>query len=113
MATATAISATELYEELKAASFQGLENGKATASMFPCGNAVVIISNTRTKIAQELKKKNLAQPWSGRGISINSYAWLGFAQAGQSYDLNVAVCEEMVRLLEGYGIQAYVHAWID
>lgn len=113
MATATTITATELYEELKAASFQGFENAKATASMFPCGNAVVIISNTRTKIAQDLKKLNFAQPWSGRGISINSYGWLGFASGGQSYDMNFAICEEMVRLLEAYGIQAYVHAWID
>lgn len=108
------ITATAIYEELKAASFQGLENAKDSASWFPCGSAVVMISNGRTKFAQDLKKLGLADTWYGqKGLALKTYSHMGFAKGGQSYDLNFAICEEMVRLLQGYGIEAYVHGWVD
>lgn len=108
------ITATELYEELKTASFQGLENAKDSASLFPCGNAVVMLKSGRTKLAQDLKKLGLADAWYGKsGLALKTYSFMGFAGGGQSYDLNFGICEEMVRLLEGYGIEAYVHGWID
>jgi hypothetical protein len=108
------ITATEIYEELKAASLQGFENAKDSVSMFPCGSAVVMLKSGRTKFAQDLKKLGLADVWYGKsGLALKTYSWMGFAGGGQCYDMNVAVCEEMVRLLEGYGIEAYVHSWID
>lgn len=112
--TTTTLSATTLYEELKAASFQGLNENKDKFDWFPCGNAVVMLKSARGKFAQEFKKLGYAQTWYGKsGLALNTYSYLGFAHGGQSYDLNVAICEEMVRLLEGYGIEAYVHGWID
>lgn len=112
--TTTTITATELYEELKSASFKGLEENKDKFGWFPCGNAVVMLKSARGKFAQELKALGYAQPWYGKtGLALNTYSYLGFAHGGQCYDLNVAICEEMVRLLEGYGIEAYVHSWID
>jgi len=112
--TTVQIAATEIYEELKAASFQGYENGKDAASWFPCGNAVVMVKNGRTKFAQDLKKLGLADKWYGQsGLALKTYSHMGFAKGGQSHDLNYAICQEMVRLLEGYGIEAYIHSWID
>lgn len=121
------ITATKLYEELKAASFQGLADAAAPTPMtvtdgtrawyIPqgiCGNAVVMLKSARTKIAQDLKKLGLAEPWYGKsGLSLKTYSFMGFASGGQSLAYNEAICEEIVKVLESYGIEAYVHSWVD
>jgi len=112
--TTTTISATAIYEELKAISFEALSENKDKFHWFPCGNAVVMLKSARGKLAQDLKKLGHAQTWYGKsGLSLNTYSYLGFANGGQSYDLNVAIAQAMVDHLESRGIEAYVHSWID
>lgn len=112
--TTTTISATAIYEELKAASFKGLAENNGKFDWFPCGNAVVMVKSARGKFAQDLKKLGYAQTWYGKsGLSLNTYSYQGFAHGGQSYYLNEAIAQAMVDVLESYGIEAYVHSWID
>lgn len=112
--TTTTLSATAIYQELKAASFRSLDENKDKFSWFPCGNAVVMLKSGRTKIAQDLKKLGYAQAWYGKsGLALNTYSYLGFANGGQSHDLNYAIAQSMVDVLESRGIEAYVHSWVD
>jgi hypothetical protein len=113
MATTT-ISATAIYEELKAASFKSYHENKDKFDWFPCGNAVVMLKSARGKLAQDFKKLGHAQTWYGKsGLSLNTYGHLGFASGGQSYYLNQEIAQAMVEVLESYGIEAYVHSWVD
>ena len=117
----------EIFDELKTASFEGLAGAAAPTPMnvtdgtrtwhIPqgvCGNAVVMVSNGRTKFAQELKKLGLADTWYGqKGIALKTYGFMGFAHGGQSMAYNEAIAQAMVDHLNSYGIEAYVHSWID
>jgi len=125
--TTTTISATALYEELKAASFKGLADAATPTPMHVtdgtnnwsipqgiCGNAVVMLKSARTKIAQDLKKAGFAEPWYGKsGLSLKTYSFMGFAGGGQSLAYNEAIAQAMVDHLESLGIEAYVHSWVD
>lgn len=112
--TTTTLTATGIYEELKAASFKALNENKDLVHWFPCGNAVVMLKSARGKLAQDFKKLGYAQTWYGKsGLSLNTYSYLGFAHGGQSYDLNFAIAQAMVDVLESRGIEAYVHGWVD
>ena len=110
----TTLTATAIYEELKAASFKALNENKDAFDWFPCGSAVVMLKSARGKLAQDFKKLGYAGAWYGKsGLSLNTYSHLGFAHGGQSYYLNQAVAQAMVDVLEAYGIEAYVHSWVD
>jgi hypothetical protein len=112
--TTTTISATAIYEELKAASFKGLNENKDKFDWFPCGNAVVMLKSARGKFAQDLKKAGLADTWYGKsGLALKTYSFMGFASGGQIYYLNEAIAQAMVDHLESRGIEAYVHSWVD
>lgn len=125
--TTTTISAAKIYEELKLASFKGrmeaeaptpvsVTDGIQTWSMSGgiCGNAVVMLSSARTKVAQDFKKLGLAEPWYGKsGLSLRTYSFMGFASGGQSLAYNEAIAKAMVDHLESRGIEAYVHSWVD
>ena len=112
--TTTTLSATAIYEELKAASFKALNENKDAFHWFPCGNAVVMLKSARGKLAQDLKKSGLADAWYGKsGLALKTYSFMGFASGGQSHDLNEAIAQAMVEVLESYGVEAYVHSWVD
>ena len=113
MATTT-LSAVNVYEELKAVSFQALAENEGKFHWFPCGNAVVMLKSARGKFAQDMKKLGYAQPWYGKsGLALKTYSFSGFASGGQCHDLNEAIAQAMVDYLESRGIEAYVHSWVD
>lgn len=110
----TTLSAIAVHEELKAASFKGLNENKDAFDWFPCGSAVVMLKSARGKFAQDLKKAGLADTWYGKsGLALKTYGFMGFAHGGQSFYLNEAICQAMVDHLASIGVEAYVHSWVD
>ena len=82
-----------------------------------CGFANVVIDSGRIGFAQWLLKSNFgnkAWQWGGyKGVTLYSFARYGFANAGQSYERNVFIAQQMAKYLNAQGIKCHVDARID
>jgi len=131
----------QLFEELKSVSYSALEECPAPQPMIVghpstplgndvdptkpmwyvadgvCGFAYVILESGRTGFAQWLLKNGLGSKWwsNGRtkGVVVNTFPRLGFAEPGQSFEKNKFVAQKVAARLRAEGIDAWVDARID
>jgi len=82
-----------------------------------CGFAWVILESGRSGFAQWLLKNNLGSKWWSygrtKGVVVNTFDRLGFANIGQSYEKNKFVANKIAAHLRAEGIDAWVDARVD
>lgn len=131
----------QLFEELKAVSIKALAECPAPTPMIVgspstplgtdvdpnqkmwfhadgvCGFAYLVLESGRTGFAQWLLKNNLGAKWWSfgrtRGVGVHTFARLGFANIGQSYEKNKFVANAMANHLRRAGIDCWVDARVD
>jgi hypothetical protein len=78
-----------------------------------CGFASVVIKPARGKFVAELKKRGLGGAHYYGGYSVSSWQFAPSIRRDQSYERACAAAEGAVKVLQSYGINAYVDARID
>ena len=78
-----------------------------------CGFASVIIKPARGKFVTELKKRGIGGAHYYGGYSVSSWQFAPSIRHDQSYERACAAAQGAVKVLQSYGINAYVDARID
>jgi hypothetical protein len=78
-----------------------------------CGFASVVIKPARGNIVAELKKRKIGSAHYGGGYSFSSWQLAPSIRRDQSYERACAAAAGAVKVLQSYGITAYVDARID
>jgi hypothetical protein len=78
-----------------------------------CGFASIVIKPARGKVVAELKKRGLGGAHYYGGYSISSWQLAPSIKRDQSYERACAAAAGAVKVLQSYGINAYVDARID
>ncbi len=78
-----------------------------------CGFASVVIKPARGKFVAELKKRGIGSAHYYGGYSVSSWEFAPSIRRDQSYERACAASAGAVKVLQSYGITAYVDARID
>jgi hypothetical protein len=78
-----------------------------------CGFASVVIKPARGSLVAELKKRKIGSAHYGGGYSFSSWQLAPSIRQDQSYERACAAAAGAVKVLQSYGINAYVDARID
>jgi hypothetical protein len=78
-----------------------------------CGFASVIIKPARGKFVALLKKRGIGHAGYYGGYSVSSWQFAQSIRQDQSYERACAAAAGAVKVLQSYGINAYVDARID
>ena len=78
-----------------------------------CGFASVLIKPARGKFVAELKKRKIGSVGYYGGYSVSSWQFAPSIRRDQSYERACAAAEGAAKVLQSYGINAYVDSRID
>lgn len=78
-----------------------------------CGFASVVIKPARGKFVAELKKRGIGSAHYYGGYAASSWEFAPSIRRDQSYERACAAAAGAVKVLQSYGINAYVDARID
>jgi hypothetical protein len=78
-----------------------------------CGFASVVIKPARGKFVAELKKRKIGYAGYYGGHSVSSWEFAPSIRQDQSYERACAAAAGAVKVLQSYGINAYVDSRID
>jgi hypothetical protein len=78
-----------------------------------CGFASVVIKPARGKFVAELKKRKIGYVGYYGGYSVSSWEFAPSIRQDQSYERACAAAAGAVKVLQSYGINAYVDSRID
>ena len=78
-----------------------------------CGFASVVIKPARGKFVAELKKRKIGYVGYYGGYSASSWEFAPSIRRDQSYERACAAAAGAVKVLQSYGINAYVDSRID
>jgi hypothetical protein len=78
-----------------------------------CGYASVVIKPARGKFVAELKKRGIGSAHYYGGYAASSWEFAPSIRRDQSYERACAAAAGAVKVLQSYGINAYVDARID
>ena len=78
-----------------------------------CGFASVVIKPARGKLVAELKKRGIGSAHYYGGYAASSWAFAPSIRRDQSYERACAAAAGAVKVLQSYGINAYVDSRID
>jgi len=78
-----------------------------------CGFASVVIKPARGKFVAELKKRGIGSAHYYGGYAVSSWEFAPSIRRDQSYERACAAAAGAVKVLQSYGINAYVDSRID
>lgn len=78
-----------------------------------CGFASVVIKPARGKLVAELKKRGIGSAHYYGGYAVSSWEFAPSIRRDQSYERACAAAAGAVKVLQSYGINAYVDSRID
>jgi hypothetical protein len=78
-----------------------------------CGYASVVIKPARGKFVAELKKRGIGSAHYYGGYAASSWEFAPSIRRDQSYERACAAAAGAVKVLQSYGINAYVDSRID
>ena len=78
-----------------------------------CGFASVVIKPARGKFVAELKKRGIGSAHYYGGYAASSWEFAPSIRRDQSYERACAAAEGAAKVLQSYGINAYVDSRID